>query len=108
MIYFDDNKKAYAFEIQNAIATIDDETWSNYAGTDQWDIVNGVFVGSPDIEQFKQNEIRKQEIKTEIDEIDRKRIRALAEGGNKETGLTWLQYYNQQIIVLRTELAELD
>lgn len=43
MIYFDENKEAYAYAIPNYIATIDDFTWHRYAGTDKWDIVDGVF-----------------------------------------------------------------
>jgi hypothetical protein len=43
MIYFDNNKQAYAFEIENPIAQIQDNIWEQYCSTDKWDIVEGVF-----------------------------------------------------------------
>ena len=46
MIYFNSDKIAFGFEIPDAIATVDDDTWGKYcaspAGTD-WDIVDGKF-----------------------------------------------------------------
>lgn len=52
-----------------------------------------------------QNEIRKEEIKTEMEELDKKRIRALAEPSLKDEETTWLEYYNTQITALRDELT---
>ena len=43
MIYFDTDKQAYGFEIQHYIATVEDDVWAQYAGTDKWDIIDGVF-----------------------------------------------------------------
>lgn len=63
MIYFDNNKQAYSFEIENPIATIDDATWSNYAGTDKWDIVNGVFTDISNTDAYKAK-VKKQTIQT--------------------------------------------
>ena len=50
-----------------------------------------------------QNAIRKEEIKTQLEELDKKRIRALAEPSLKDEDTTWLEYYNSQISELRTE-----
>ena len=55
-IYFDENKNAYAFEIPNPIATIDDVTWRQYAGTDKWDIVDGQFVDITDTDEYKEKQ----------------------------------------------------
>lgn len=44
MIYFDNNKTPFGFEIDNYIASVDDNIWDEYAGTTFWDIVDGVFV----------------------------------------------------------------
>ncbi len=55
-----------------------------------------------------QNEIRKQEILTQLDELDKKRIRALAEPSLKDEETTWLEYYNSQITTLRNELTTLS
>lgn len=56
------------------------------------------------------NETKKQEQRAKlldtITELDIKRIRAICEPSVKdeETGETWLEYYNNQIILLRAEL----
>lgn len=54
-----------------------------------------------------QNEIRKNEILTELEELDIKRIRALAEPSLKDEETTWLEYYNSQITALRSELTQI-
>ncbi len=57
------------------------------------------------VKQLKiQNAIRIQEIQDELDAIDKKRIRALAEPSLKDENTTWLEYYNTQVTQLRTEL----
>ena len=47
-IYFDENKIAHGYEIENYIAIVDDSVWNNFAsdtvGT-TWDIVDGKFTG---------------------------------------------------------------
>lgn len=55
-------------------------------------------------EQEKQK--NKAEIKTQIDELDKKRIRAMVEPSikDKDTGETWLDYYNKLIKDLREQL----
>lgn len=60
------------------------------------------------IKQLKiQNAIRENEILIQLDELDKKRIRAVAEPALKDEEQTWLEYYNSQIIELRKELAEI-
>ena len=53
--------------------------------------------------------IRKSEIERQLLELDSKRIRAICEPSVKDetTGETWLDYYNNQVLVLREELANL-
>ncbi len=48
-------------------------------------------------------------LKKELEELDRKRIRALCEPELKNTdeGITWLEYYNNQAIKIRSELKNL-
>ncbi len=55
-----------------------------------------------------QNAIRSKEIQDELDEIDKKRIRALAEPSLKDENFTWLEYYNSKITQLRTELKSIS
>lgn len=49
-------------------------------------------------------------INSKINEIDFKRIRAICEPSikNEETGETWLEYYNSQILELREQLQILQ
>ena len=43
---------------------------------------------------------------TELDYLDKKRIRAICEPETvRDDGKTWLEYYNEQISILREELA---
>lgn len=55
-----------------------------------------------------QNEIRKKEILEELDVLDLKRIRALAEPSMMELDVTWLEYYNKKISELRKELLKIS
>lgn len=43
MIYFNLKKEAFGFEIENPLCVIEDSLWADYAGTDKWDIIDGVF-----------------------------------------------------------------
>ena len=55
-----------------------------------------------------QNAIRINEIQSELNDLDKKRIRALAEPSLKNDEQTWLEYYNTQIIALRQELEQIS
>lgn len=55
-----------------------------------------------------QNAVRAEEILQELDILDQKRIRAIAEPSLKDENTTWLEYYNTQIANLRDELAEIS
>lgn len=55
MIYFDNDKQAYAYEIEKYIASVDRETWRIYANTGAgigWDIVDGEFTPLTSIENI--------------------------------------------------------
>lgn len=54
-------------------------------------------------------EAKTVEIKAQIEEIDKKRIRAIAEPSLKDdaSGQTWLEYYTAQISALRAEITNL-
>lgn len=54
-----------------------------------------------------QNAIRENEILSQLDELDKKRIRAIAEPSLKDENTTWLEYYNSQVTELRKELTEI-
>jgi hypothetical protein len=60
MIYFDVDKKAYAYEIKNPICVIEDSLWAEYAGTNKWDIVDGVFTDITNTEEYKVKQAQKE------------------------------------------------
>ncbi len=56
-----------------------------------------------------QNTLKKIELQKQIDEIDFKRIRAIAEPQLKDevSGQTWLEFYTNQISDLRAQISAL-
>ncbi|MGN1153811.1 MAG: hypothetical protein ACI4S3_07260 [Candidatus Gastranaerophilaceae bacterium] len=58
-------------------------------------------------EQEKEIENKKNEILVKLNELDLKRIRAVCEPEIHESGKSWLEFYNEQICELRTQLKEL-
>ena len=65
------------------------------------DLNNAVYVE-------KQREFNQLALQNQIDELDKKRIRAIAEPALKDeqSGQTWLEYYTEQIVALRTQMVE--
>jgi len=60
------------------------------------------------IKRTKQKNYRKkQEINQQLEDLDKKRIRAIAEPSMKDEEISWLEYYNNQIKLLRDELKNL-
>ena len=49
----------------------------------------------------------KNQLLTQLDELDKKRIRAICEPSQKDENQTWLEYYTSQIVELRQQLQEL-
>lgn len=113
MIYFDENKKAYGYKIENSIAQIDDETWQKYAHTDKWDIIDGEFKDISDTDEYKtklqENATQTliNELIEQIKELDIKRIRAICEPAQKNETQSWLEYYTAEIQKLREKIASL-
>lgn len=54
------------------------------------------------------NAIRTKEILVQLDELDRKRIRAIAEPSLIDENTTWLEFYNKQSKTLREELEQIN
>lgn len=70
-------------------------------------------IENPDYENILQQKAITAEIeslKAQLDDLDSKRIRAVCEDEVKdsETGETWLDYYNNQILLLREQLNTLE
>lgn len=76
------------------------------------DILNDEFVEltAQEVQDYnteKRNEVKRAELQLQIDEIDKKRIRAIVEPAQKDENTTWLEFYTQQIQGLRAEIAVL-
>lgn len=71
MIYFDVKKNAYGYEIENPICVIEDTLWTEYAGTDKWDIIDGVFTDITNTPEYQEKEAaqRKADFKSKFFEI---------------------------------------
>lgn len=78
---------------------------------DKYIVNNDILVPAPDYEAEQAEKeciAHIKEIKTQLDELDKKRIRAMCEPSEYAKGISWLEYYNQQARELRTELQELE
>lgn len=60
-------------------------------------------------EEIKEEEKqqKKQELQIQIEELDKKRIRAVCEPSMKTSTQSWLEFYNEQVAELRQVMAEL-
>ena len=54
-----------------------------------------------------QRYISKKLFQQQIDELDKKRVRAICEPSQKDENTTWLEFYTSQIQNLRKQIAEL-
>ncbi len=54
--------------------------------------------------QKDKSEIQKLEIQRQLEELDKKRIRAVCEPSMKTNNQSWLDFYNEEIKKLRTML----
>lgn len=88
---------------ENSVIAVNENEYSFENG--KWKKLSDKEAG---IKQLKiQNAIRENEILAELAELDKKRIRAIAEPSMKDEEQTWLEYYNLQISGLRNELTEI-
>ena len=101
MIYFDTDKQAYGFEIQHYIAIVEDDVWAKYAGTDKWDIIDGVFTDITNTDEYRKK--KEEEEKEHVNSLRcTKRVLALV---LKELGVS---YANLQTLIATNEDAQLE
>lgn len=53
-----------------------------------------------------EREEKRRNLLMQIDELDKKRVRAICEPEQKTNDISWLQYYTNQIVELRKQLQE--
>lgn len=94
-------------------AYTEEEIAGYYAGSQE--IINGILTDISNTDSYKakiytqENAQKKADLQLQIDELDKKRIRAIAEPAvkDKSTGQTWLEYYTEQVKELRSQIASL-
>jgi hypothetical protein len=93
---------------------VSDEIYETYVAEPiRYIYSQGQIIDNPNYEDLKQQQIineRINEINVQLEEYDKKRIRAVCEDEIKDekTGETWLDYYNAKIYDLRVELQSLN
>ncbi len=81
-----------------------------YALEDNEILKNSIPIANPEyaLEQQKLlKEEQQKKIQLQLDELDKKRIRAICEPSMKTETQSWLEYYNQQVLELRQVMAKL-
>lgn len=77
---------------------------------EKYEVIDGVLTDISNTPEYiaeqaqKAKEIKNAEIQKQINELDIKRIRAIAEPSQKTTNQSWLEYYTGQIQDLRAQL----
>ncbi len=80
---------------------------------EKYKVIDGILTDISHTQEYsqlknqKQKELEVKNLKAQIAELDIKRIRAIAEPSQKQEGIAWLDFYTQQIIDLREQLADL-
>lgn len=93
---------------------VNEQIYDDYlSNPDKYIWADSKIIENPDYEKIieqKALEERKNQILKQLDELDKKRIRAVCENEIKdeETKQTWLEFYNLQIQDLRKQLEDLN
>ena len=90
---------------------IDYETFDK----NKYEVQDGILIDISNTDEYKtkvttqEREATLANLKSQIEEIDKKRIRAMAEPSlyDVQSGKTWLQHYNEQISELREQILQL-
>lgn len=78
----------------------------------KYQVQNGTLVDISDTDSYKnkineeQKSVKFTDLTLQIEALDKKRIRAIAEPALKDSvsGKTWLEYYTEQIVSLRNQI----
>lgn len=82
---------------------------------EKYSVIDGVLTDITGTEEYRAKLVEMEkseksvELNAKIDELDKKRVRAIAEPELKdaESGETWLEYYTKQVRALRARIAAL-
>lgn len=116
MLFINSENKIYSGDRQENDRQLTLEEESLFLKGCGFDLSTGFVVDIRDTDEYKEkmrlveNQSKKESLQLKIDELDRKRIRAICEPEVKDTttGQTWLEYYTLQIQELREEIINLS
>jgi len=82
---------------------------------EKYSVIGGVLTDISETEDYKtkisdrEKAAKKAELQLQLDELDKKRVRAISEPALREeqNGQTWLEYYTEQIMAIREQIAAL-
>lgn len=88
----------------------------NTFNPEKYSVIDGVLTDISQTQEYQdktsqqEKEITLVNLKLQMQELDKKRIRAIAEPAIKdmESGQTWFEYYTEQIISLRNQISLLN
>ena len=112
MFYITQSGQIYSGDPQNDDRALTEEE-AEIVRNGHYTVVNNVVVDETTLPGYSQNQqinqinVEIDEIHKQLDALDLKSIRALREGGTREDGTTYLDYYQSQINALREQLSEL-
>ena len=112
MFYITQSGQIYSGDPQNDDRALTEEE-AEIVRNGHYTVVNNVVVDESTLPGYSQNQqinqinVEIDDIHKQLDALDLKSIRALREGGTREDGTTYLEYYQSQINALREQLSEL-
>lgn len=112
MFYITQSGQIYSGDPQNDDRALTEEE-AEIVRNGHYTVVNNVVVDESTLPGYSQNQqinqinVEIDDIHKQLDALDLKSIRALREGGTREDGTTYLEYYQSQINELREQLSEL-
>lgn len=101
-------------EVEVKNIEITDEIYNNYLSDhERYIYKSGKIIQNPEYEKQTEKRVINEKISSitsKLEELDKKRIRAICEQSIKDEqlGQTWLEYYNEEAQILRNQIAELS
>lgn len=93
---------------------VKDEVFSNFIEKpNKYIYHSGKIIENPEFEKLQQQKTISEQISSltlKLEELDKKRIRAICENSIKDEKIsqTWLEYYNEEVNKIRTQITELS
>lgn len=110
MLFINSQNEIYSGDCQNNDRQLTDDERNLYLKGNGYEVIGGVLTDISDTPEYiaeqeeKEKIIHNDNIYKQIDELDIKRVRALAEPSDHPDGGTWLEFYNSEVQTLRLQI----